>query len=133
MAWYRADGHDASAAALLRHLERTLAAALEGLQLGWKGVEEAVDALAGGEAPTPCSSWMTFTCWLRRFSGWTFEARQSRSGMILQPASAAEGELLDIRLPRSTGSQAQTLPGRGVLAARGRWVVAQVLLPAPPA
>ena len=70
---------------------------------------------------------------LRRFSGWTFEARQSRSGMILQPASAAEGELLDVRLPRSTGSQAQALPGRGVLAVRGRWLVAQVLLPAPPA
>ena len=66
---------------------------------------------------------------LRRFSGWTFEARQSRSGMVLQPASASEGEILDLRLPRSTGAQEQPPPGRGVLAVRGRWVAAQVVLP----
>jgi len=65
---------------------------------------------------------------LRRFSGWTFEARQSRSGMLLQPASAADGELLDLRLPRSR-AQGNSPAGRGVLATRGRWVVAQVALP----
>jgi len=69
---------------------------------------------------------------LRRFSGWTFEARQSRSGLVLAPASATDGELLDLRLPRSTGAQGHYPPGRGVLAVRGRWVVAQVVLPAVP-
>jgi S-DNA-T family DNA segregation ATPase FtsK/SpoIIIE len=67
---------------------------------------------------------------LRRFSGWTFEARQSRSGFILAPASATDGELLDIRLPRSTGAQGHYPIGRGVLAVRGRWVAAQVVMPA---
>jgi S-DNA-T family DNA segregation ATPase FtsK/SpoIIIE len=66
---------------------------------------------------------------LRRFSGWTFEARQSRSGLLLQPASAAEGEILDLRLPRSTGTQGEMPAGRGVLVVRGRWVAAQVVLP----
>jgi S-DNA-T family DNA segregation ATPase FtsK/SpoIIIE len=66
---------------------------------------------------------------VRRFSGWTFEARQSRSGLVLQPSSATDGEILDLRLPRSTGGQGQAPPGRGVLAVRGRWVAAQVIFP----
>lgn len=65
----------------------------------------------------------------RRFSGWTFEARQSRSGLLIQPSSATDGEILDLRLPRSTGAQGQAPPGRGILAVRGRWVAAQVILP----
>ena len=66
----------------------------------------------------------------RRFSGWMFEARQSRSGILLQPGSAADGEVFDLRLPRSTGSIPRP-PGFGILAVRGRWMTLQVMLPAP--
>jgi S-DNA-T family DNA segregation ATPase FtsK/SpoIIIE len=67
----------------------------------------------------------------RRFSGWIFDARQSRSGILLQPSSVADGEVLDLRLPRSTGSGQPTPPGRGILAIRGRWTTVQVFLPDP--
>jgi S-DNA-T family DNA segregation ATPase FtsK/SpoIIIE len=67
----------------------------------------------------------------RRFSGWTFDARQSRSGLILQPGSPADGEILDLRLPR--GSVGTDLPpGRGVLTVRGRWMTAQVAMTTVP-
>jgi S-DNA-T family DNA segregation ATPase FtsK/SpoIIIE len=67
----------------------------------------------------------------RRFSGWIFDARQSRSGILLQPSSAADGEVLDLRLPRSTGHGQPAPPGRGILAIRGRWATVQVFLPPP--
>jgi S-DNA-T family DNA segregation ATPase FtsK/SpoIIIE len=65
----------------------------------------------------------------RRFSGWIFDARQSRCGVLLQPASAADGELLDVRLPRSTGTGRPPPPGRGILALRGGWTTLQVAVP----
>jgi len=67
----------------------------------------------------------------RRFSGWIFDARQSRSGLLLWPSAAADGEVLDIRLPRSTGSGNAPPPGRGVLAVRGKWTNVQVFLTSP--
>ncbi len=67
----------------------------------------------------------------RRFSGWIFDIRQSRSGIVLQPGSVADGEVLDVRLPRSTGSGAALPPGRGILAVRGRWTTIQVYSSAP--
>jgi S-DNA-T family DNA segregation ATPase FtsK/SpoIIIE len=67
----------------------------------------------------------------RRFSGWIFDARQSRSGLLLWPSSAADGEVLDIRLPRSIGSGHAPPPGRGVLAVRGNWTNIQVFLTSP--
>src|SRR6202011_5550937 len=46
---------------------------------------------------------------------------QSRSGILLQPSSVADGEVLDVRLPRSTGTGHAPPPGRGILALRGKW------------
>jgi S-DNA-T family DNA segregation ATPase FtsK/SpoIIIE len=65
----------------------------------------------------------------RRFSGWIFDARQSRCGVLLQPASPADGEVLDVRLPRSTGTGRPPPPGRGILALRGAWTTVQVAVP----
>jgi S-DNA-T family DNA segregation ATPase FtsK/SpoIIIE len=65
---------------------------------------------------------------LRRFSGWVFDARQARTGIILQPASAADGDIFDLRLPRSVGSGQPAPPGRGLLVERGRWTSIQVSL-----
>jgi S-DNA-T family DNA segregation ATPase FtsK/SpoIIIE len=65
----------------------------------------------------------------RRFSGWSYDVRQSRTGIILQPTSSADGELLDVRLPRSTGSGRQPPPGRGILAVRGEWMMVHVATP----
>jgi S-DNA-T family DNA segregation ATPase FtsK/SpoIIIE len=65
----------------------------------------------------------------RRFSGWIFDARQSRTGMLLQPGSPADGELFDLRLPRSTGSGRPPPPGRGLLVVRGQWTTLQVAVP----
>lgn len=67
----------------------------------------------------------------RRFSGWIFDARQSRSGLLLWPSSVADGEVLDIRLPRSTGTGHAPPPGRGILAVRGKWTNIQVFLTSP--
>jgi S-DNA-T family DNA segregation ATPase FtsK/SpoIIIE len=55
---------------------------------------------------------------VRRFSGWIFDARQARTGIILQPAGPADGDVFDLRLPRSTGSLPQPA-GRGILVVRG--------------
>jgi DNA-binding SARP family transcriptional activator len=46
VAWYRADGHDTSSAALLRYLGQALSGALEGLVGEWDCLEQAVDELA---------------------------------------------------------------------------------------
>jgi S-DNA-T family DNA segregation ATPase FtsK/SpoIIIE len=66
----------------------------------------------------------------RRFSGWIFDARQSRTGLLLQPTGAGDGDVFDVRLPRSVGAGAQSPPGRGLIVVRGRWVPAQVIVPA---
>ena len=65
---------------------------------------------------------------MRRFSGWIFDARQSKSGLILQPGAPADGEVLDLRLARGTVG-GDLPPGRGILTVRGRWLTAQVALP----
>ena len=71
----------------------------------------------------------TATDLARRFSGWVYDARQSRTGLILQPTSAADGDVLDLRLPRTTGSGPPPPPGRGVLAVRGVSTAIQVVDP----
>ena len=64
----------------------------------------------------------------RRFSGWLFDARQSRTGILLAPAGPADGEVFDVRLPRSLGAGPPPPPGRGLLVVRGEWTPAQVIL-----
>jgi S-DNA-T family DNA segregation ATPase FtsK/SpoIIIE len=65
----------------------------------------------------------------RRFAGWIFDVRQGRTGVILQPSSPTDGEVLDLRLPRSTAQTRPVPPGRGVLAVRGEWTTVQVAHP----
>jgi len=64
---------------------------------------------------------------VRRFSGWIFDARQGRTGIILQPSGPADGDVFDLRLPRSTGSLPQPA-GRGILVVRGVARPAQVVI-----
>jgi S-DNA-T family DNA segregation ATPase FtsK/SpoIIIE len=48
------------------------------------------------------------------FSGWHVEARKARRGMLLSPQGMSDGELIGVRLPRSTiGGNVQ--PGTGLL------------------
>ncbi|MBO0868304.1 MAG: cell division protein FtsK, partial [Micromonosporaceae bacterium] len=61
---------------------------------------------------------------LQRYRGWLATARRARSGLLLTPASYVDGELFDLRLPRSTGGSAP--PGRGLLVARGACLPVQV-------
>jgi S-DNA-T family DNA segregation ATPase FtsK/SpoIIIE len=70
----------------------------------------------------------TTTDLTRRFSGWLFDARQSRTGILLAPAGPADGEVFDVRLPRSLGAGPPPPPGRGLLVVRGEWTPAQVIL-----
>jgi DNA segregation ATPase FtsK/SpoIIIE, S-DNA-T family len=65
----------------------------------------------------------------RRFAGWIYDVRQGRTGVILQPSSPTDGEVLDLRLPRSAAQARQLPPGRGVLAMRGEWTTVQVAHP----
>jgi DNA segregation ATPase FtsK/SpoIIIE, S-DNA-T family len=65
----------------------------------------------------------------RRFAGWIFDVRQGRTGVILQPSSPTDGEVLDLRLPRSAAQTRPVPPGRGVLAIRGEWTTVQVAHP----
>jgi len=52
-----------------------------------------------------------------RFRGWLADARRSRAGLLLCPGSSYDGEVFDLKLPRSlTGGWP---PGRGLLVARG--------------
>jgi S-DNA-T family DNA segregation ATPase FtsK/SpoIIIE len=71
----------------------------------------------------------TTTDLTRRFSGWMFDARQSRTGLLLTPSGPADGDVFDVRLPRSIGTGPAAPPGRGLLVVRGEWVPAQVILP----
>ena len=64
---------------------------------------------------------------LSRFRGWLAETRRSRSGLLLTPTSAADGEVFDLRLPRSTGGAWP--PGRALLALRGQVAPVQVAVP----
>ncbi|MGF7236048.1 MAG: FtsK/SpoIIIE domain-containing protein, partial [Frankia sp.] len=60
------------------------------------------------------------------YRGFTVDARRSRCGVLLCPASPLEGDLFTVRLPRSTVGA--TLPGRGLLAVRGQLTPIQVAL-----
>jgi S-DNA-T family DNA segregation ATPase FtsK/SpoIIIE len=71
----------------------------------------------------------TTTDLTRRFSGWMFDARQGRTGLLLAPSGPSDGEVFDLRLPRSLGTGPAAPPGRGLLVVRGEWVPAQVILP----
>jgi S-DNA-T family DNA segregation ATPase FtsK/SpoIIIE len=52
------------------------------------------------------------------FRGFVVDVRRSRTGVLLSPQSAADGDLLGVRLSRATGGD--VAPGRGLLVARGR-------------
>jgi S-DNA-T family DNA segregation ATPase FtsK/SpoIIIE len=51
------------------------------------------------------------------YRGFVVELRKSRTGVLLSPQSAADGDLLGVRLSRSTGGPVR--PGRGLLVRRG--------------
>jgi S-DNA-T family DNA segregation ATPase FtsK/SpoIIIE len=52
------------------------------------------------------------------YRGFVVELRKSRTGLLLSPQSSADGDLLGVRLSRSTGGPVR--PGRGLLVRRGR-------------
>jgi S-DNA-T family DNA segregation ATPase FtsK/SpoIIIE len=60
-----------------------------------------------------------------RFRGVTVEARRSRTGVLLSPASAVDGDLFGIRVPPGS----RQAPGRGLLVVRGRVTPVQVARP----
>jgi DNA segregation ATPase FtsK/SpoIIIE, S-DNA-T family len=62
-----------------------------------------------------------------RFRGWLGAARRSRAGLLLAPASHIDGEVFDLRLPRSTTGGGPA--GRGLLAIRGQAEPVQVAQP----
>ncbi len=62
---------------------------------------------------------------LGMFRGLGPELAKARSGLLLTPAAAADGELVGIRAPRCD----TPVPGRGVLVQRGRSVEIQVARP----
>jgi DNA segregation ATPase FtsK/SpoIIIE, S-DNA-T family len=62
------------------------------------------------------------------FRGFLVDARRARSGILLNPRSSLDGEVLGVRLPRSTGGSAPA--GRGLLVVRGSITQLQVALPA---
>ncbi|MGH3914363.1 MAG: FtsK/SpoIIIE domain-containing protein, partial [Pseudonocardiaceae bacterium] len=59
-----------------------------------------------------------------RYRGWLAAARRSRSGLLLNPASYVDGEVFDLKLPRSTADGWP--PGRGLLVRRGSTLAVQV-------
>ncbi|HSV67407.1 MAG TPA: FtsK/SpoIIIE domain-containing protein [Mycobacteriales bacterium] len=61
---------------------------------------------------------------LARYRGWLAAARRSRSGLLLDPRSHVDGEVFDLRLPRSTAGGWPA--GRGLLVLRGAAVPVQV-------
>jgi len=58
------------------------------------------------------------------FRGFTFDARRSRSGLLLCPDTHLHGELLGVRLPRSSVFAGP--PGRGLLIVAGEVGLVQV-------
>lgn len=64
------------------------------------------------------------------FRGFTFDARKSRSGLLLSPESHLHGELLGVRLPRSAAFTGPA--GRGLLVRAGQVVLVQVPVSAEP-
>jgi S-DNA-T family DNA segregation ATPase FtsK/SpoIIIE len=68
---------------------------------------------------------------LNRFRGWLPQARRSRCGLLLNPASHLDGEVFELRLPRSLAGTWP--PGRGLLVRRGETTLTQVPLSEGPA
>ncbi|MGZ6827767.1 MAG: hypothetical protein ACXVGH_13335, partial [Mycobacteriales bacterium] len=64
------------------------------------------------------------------FRGFVADARRSRSGLLLSPASHLEGELLGVRLARSAAFTGPA--GRGLLVRGGQVTLVQVPLPPEP-
>ena len=62
------------------------------------------------------------------FRGFLVDARRARSGILLNPRGSLDGEVLGVRLPRSTSGSAPA--GRGLLVVRGSITQLQVALPA---
>jgi S-DNA-T family DNA segregation ATPase FtsK/SpoIIIE len=62
----------------------------------------------------------------QRYRGWLAALRRARAGLLLNPLSHVDGELFDLRLPRSTAGGLP--PGRGLLVTRGRYSAVQVPL-----
>jgi S-DNA-T family DNA segregation ATPase FtsK/SpoIIIE len=62
------------------------------------------------------------------FRGFVVDLRRGRTGVLLSPQSAADGDLFGVRLSRATGGD--VVPGRGLFAVRGRVEPLQVALPA---
>ncbi|CUU55007.1 DNA segregation ATPase FtsK/SpoIIIE, S-DNA-T family [Parafrankia irregularis] len=60
-----------------------------------------------------------------RYRGWIAGTRRSRSGLLLCPAQPSDGEVFDLRLPRSVLGQWPA--GRALLVERGRHQFVQVL------
>ncbi|HET6964779.1 MAG TPA: FtsK/SpoIIIE domain-containing protein [Acidimicrobiales bacterium] len=61
---------------------------------------------------------------LNQFRGFIPEARKSRAGLLLCPPSPAEGDVLNVRLPRTAVFSGP--PGRGLLVSEGEITVVQV-------
>jgi S-DNA-T family DNA segregation ATPase FtsK/SpoIIIE len=66
---------------------------------------------------------------VQRYRGWLAMIRRARCGVLLNPASHVDGEVFDIRLPRST--RGGWPPGRGLLVWRGEVTPIQVPLSDP--
>ncbi len=52
------------------------------------------------------------------YRGFVVDLRKARTGLLLSPQSAGDGDLLGVRLSRTTGGE--VVPGRGLLVRRGR-------------
>ncbi|MCW2715412.1 MAG: cell division FtsK/SpoIIIE [Frankiales bacterium] len=61
------------------------------------------------------------------FRGFVVDLRRSRTGLLLCPQSAADGDLLGVRLSRATGGE--VVPGRALLSVRGQVQPLQVAAP----
>jgi S-DNA-T family DNA segregation ATPase FtsK/SpoIIIE len=62
-----------------------------------------------------------------RYRGWLALIRRSRCGLLLNPSSHIDGEVFDLRLPRSTCGGWP--PGRALLVRQGATTPVQVPLP----
>jgi len=63
------------------------------------------------------------------FRGFVVDARRGRAGVLLTPRAPLDGDVLGIRLPRSTGAPAPAPAGRGLLVVGGATTRLQVALP----
>ncbi|WP_091453043.1 hypothetical protein [Micromonospora inyonensis] len=61
---------------------------------------------------------------LHNYRGWLAAVRHARTGLLLNPASYVDGEVLSVKLPRSTSGGWP--PGRALLVQRGQTVAVQV-------